>query len=384
MQTSKIQSMKGGASSHLRPCKVAYCDKHNTREDETPSNKNIRPEFSQKNTSWADPNVQNLVTLDRQIRKDYFKNHGRNLPARGPSKASPIKESVTLMPNGSRQTDEIEKRIVTRIERAFGIRCLRWLNHRDEYCEETGTFNWHCHEVWDMYDYSRHRIVQLSRQDLRKWQDIVAEETGMPRGIPSYETGRKWLAANDYKLEMQLEEIEKMEREIKEKEEELERIGMDVEQEFMLKDSLERHNLALAIEKEALEKKKEDLLTQSGREEDKIRLARRIAKPILERIQSICEQYSSAPLQVKNFHIVENRKECLSPTGEKIQVVKTSYEIIVTDIQNNQRSIVVNDDDYYQSSDKLKEKISYFFKTLPNISKIYLHTPEKQLSLRQK
>jgi hypothetical protein len=361
--------MKGGASSHLRPCKVAYCDKHNTREDETPSNKNIRPEFSQKNTSWADPNVQNLVALDRQIRKDYFKNHGRNLPARGPSKASPIKESVTLMPNGSRQTDEIEKRIVARIERAFGIRCLRCFIHRDEYCEETGTFNWHCHEVWDMYDYSRHRIVQLSRKDLRKWQDIVAEETGMPRGIPSYETGRKWLAANDYKLEMLLEEIEKKEKEIMEKEEELERIGMDVEQEFMLKESLERHNAGLAAERKDSEKRIKELSIQSGREEDKIRLAGRISKPILEKLQSICNQYSSDPLQVEDFHITENRLECLSPTGEKSQLTKYSYDIIVTDAQNNHRRIVVNQDDFYQSSSKLKQKISLLFLKLPGITK---------------
>ena len=209
MAKAKLNSKKGGASSHLRPCKVAYCDKHNERLDRNPSNSNIRPEFSANNSTWKDPDVPNLVTLDRQIRNDYFGAHGRHMPERGPSKASPLKESVTLMPNGGTETDEIQRRIVNRIENEFHIRCIRMYNHRDEYCDETGEFNWHGHEVWDMYDHENHRMVALTRENCRKWQDIVAQETGMPRGNPAYETRRKWLTANEYKIKKQNESIEK-------------------------------------------------------------------------------------------------------------------------------------------------------------------------------
>ena len=216
MAKARINSKKGGASSHLRPCKVAYCDKHNERLDENPSNKNIRPEFSTRNSVWKDPDVLNLVTLDRQIRKDYFIHNNRHMPNRGPSKASPLKESVTLMPNGDFATDEIQKKIVARIEKEFGIRCVRLYNHRDEYCDETGEYNWHGHEVWDMYDHENHRMVALSRADCRKWQDIVAEETGMPRGNPAYETRRKWLTANEYKIKQQNESIAKKKADLEE------------------------------------------------------------------------------------------------------------------------------------------------------------------------
>ncbi len=228
MAKAKMNSKKGGASSHLRPCKTAYCDKHNERKDKNPSNSNIRPEFSKNNSVWKADDVPNLVTLDRQIRKDYYEAHGRHMPDRGPSKASPLKESVTLMPDGSKKTDEIQRMIVERIEKEFGIRCVRMYNHRDEYCEETGEYNWHGHEVWDMYDHKKHRMVTLSRADCRKWQDIVAEETGMPRGNPAYETRRKWLSANEYKIKKQNEsidekkaEIETLQNQIREKEEEL-------------------------------------------------------------------------------------------------------------------------------------------------------------------
>ncbi len=228
MAKAKMNSKKGGASSHLRPCKTAYCDKHNERKDKNPSNSNIRPEFSKNNSVWKADDVPNLVTLDRQIRKDYYEAHGRHMPDRGPSKASPLKESVTLMPDGSKKTDEIQRMIVERIEKEFGIRCVRMYNHRDEYCEETGEYNWHGHDVWDMYDHKKHRMVTLSRADCRKWQDIVAEETGMPRGNPAYETRRKWLSANEYKIKKQNEsidekkaEIETLQNQIREKEEEL-------------------------------------------------------------------------------------------------------------------------------------------------------------------
>ena len=234
MAKAKMNSKKGGASSHLRPCKTAYCDKHNERKDMNPSNSNIRPEFSKNNSVWKADDVPNLVTLDRQIRKDYYDAHERHMPDRGPSKASPLKESVTLMPDGSKDTDEIQRRIVERIEKEFGIRCIRMYNHRDEYCDETGEYNWHGHEVWDMYDHKNHRMLTLSRADCRKWQDIVAEETGMPRGNPAYETRRKWLSANEYKIKKQNEsidekkaEVETLQNKIRENEEKLAKMAQN-------------------------------------------------------------------------------------------------------------------------------------------------------------
>lgn len=216
---SKKQSVKGGASSHLRPCKVSFCDIHNERLDENPSNKNIRPEYSPNNSVWKDPCVPSLVALDRQIREDYYRAHGRHLPERGPSKASPLKESVTLMPHGGKDTDEIQKRIVARLEKKFHIHCVRRYNHRDEYCEEIQSYNWHGHEIWVMYDYENQRMITLSRDDCREWQDIVAEETGMPRGNPAYETRRKWLSATEYKIKQKEEALEELEKEIALKEE---------------------------------------------------------------------------------------------------------------------------------------------------------------------
>ena len=64
MTKAKLNSKKGGASSHLRPCKTAYCDKHNERKDKNPTNSNIRPEFSDNNSLWKDPEPRHAGPAD--------------------------------------------------------------------------------------------------------------------------------------------------------------------------------------------------------------------------------------------------------------------------------------------------------------------------------
>lgn len=355
-----IKSVKGGASIHTRPCKVTYCDKHNLRFDENPSNKNIRPEFSARNSSWIDPSAPNLVALDKQIRKDYFMCRGRHLPSRGPSKASPIKESVTRMPNGEITTDEIHKRITNRIEKEFGIRCIRRYNHRDEFCEETGTFNFHGHEVWDFYDYEQHRIVQLDRAQMRLWQDIVAEETGMPRGNRAYETHRKWISANEYKLRKQLETIEEKNQEIKAKEEEWDNVGMQVEQEFMIKEGLEKYNSSLAAENKSLQRQNLKLQAQNADKQDKILLGEKVELVIKTGLQKIFDHYLPS-VRVEDFRILSEIKEAQNGEYEELK-----YMIHFTDASGNRKVLIVDKNDYFdKGKSALARKISYFFICLP-------------------
>ena len=341
-----MDSKKGGASSHLRQCKVAWSDKHNERLDKNPSNENIHPELSKNNTTWKAPNVPNLVTLDRQIRKDYFQTHGRHMPNRGPSKASPLKESVTLMPHGGKETDVIHKRLVARLEREFGIRCIRRYNHRDEYCEEIGSYNWHGHEVWDMYDHKNHKMVALSRADLRKWQDIVAEETGMPRGNPAYETRRKWLTAVEYK-------VKKKEEKLKELEEMLNAVTVDVDQSFTLKDSLEKYNNDLSEQNDKLEQKKAALTNI-------IKMAENVKNAMMNSIQTVLDTYSNEHLTVLDITIDRETKETISPSGRPVTY---EHDLIKVGVMMNQKKemIVVDQDDYYASHDPIKKKISRIF-----------------------
>ena len=386
MAKARINSKKGGASSHLRPCKVAYCDKHNERLDENPSNKNIRPEFSTRNSVWKDPDVPNLVTLDRQIRKDYFIHNNRHMPNRGPSKASPLKESVTLMPNGDFATDEIQKKIVARIEEEFGIRCIRMYNHRDEYCDETRGYNWHGHEVWDMYDHENHRMRSISRADCRKWQDIVAEETGMPRGNPAYETRRKWLSATEYKIKMQEEAIKEKSEEIEKKEEALTLVSMNVDQEFNLKDALEKYNDELLEENEALDKRNAQLKGQNGQlqqQNDQLRqrnewletegkkkseiieIAKSVENMVKGEIQNIFDTFSRRRTVVTDFRIARGEEIAHPVGGISYDNNHDQYEVDVMTDDGHASTIIIDQNDYFSpDKDIIHKQIASLFLAL--------------------
>lgn len=361
MANAKSKSRKGGASSHLRPCKCAYCDKHNERTDLNPSNSNIRPALSHKNSIWKDPAVPNLVTLDRQIRKDYFKAQGRHMPHRGPSKASPLKESVTIMPSGSMETDEVQRRIVNRIQNEFHIRCVRMYNHRDEYCVETGTFNWHSHEVWDMYDHDRHRMVALTRADCRKWQDIVAEETGMPRGNPAYETHRRWLSATEVKVQAQQERLMELK-------EEHEGIANEIAQEFSLKEDLERHNNWLYNEKKQLSALNKELNEAAEKKKYLVKIALEIEKSIRTELQLIVDKYRCG-YKVTEYGITFRTKELISPCGERSLREFTYYNVTMLTPEGKRIQETIEENDYYKSSDAAIRNISKFFFGLPTYKK---------------
>ena len=113
-------------------------------------------------------------------------------------------------------TTEMQKRYIKRIEEKFGVHCIRAAIHRDEYFERGGTFNNHGHEVWDFYDPVKHRMIRLTRADCRMWQDIVHEETKMPRGTPAYETRRRWYPPYEYKIRQQLEDLANNEKKLEE------------------------------------------------------------------------------------------------------------------------------------------------------------------------
>lgn len=204
------KSIKGGASSHLRPCQLSYSDMHNERLTERPSNENINPELSKYNTIIRDENVPNLVHLDRVIRKDYLMFNGRNLPSSGKTKASPLKESVMLLPSGDKSCDEMAKCFAKKIEQKFHIRCVRIYVHRDEYYNKNGTYNYHVHFVWDTYDHNIHKMIHFQKKDMRVWQDIAAEVTGMPRGRSAMETGKEGLTAIEYKCQQEEERLGKL------------------------------------------------------------------------------------------------------------------------------------------------------------------------------
>lgn len=276
------------------------------------------------------------------------------------------------MPGGGKDTDIIQQRIIARVENEFGIRCIRRYNHRDEYCDETGTFNWHGHEVWDMYDHERHRMIVLSRNDCRKWQDIVAEETGMPRGTPAYETRRKWLSANEYKLRCQQAKIDEQEKIIAKNEEKIEKTEDEFDVQLNLKESLNKHIHKLESEKEELEK--ENVLLDGKNKELRktyrmvsaaFSIGKKLNRSIVAQLQDVFDRTSDEPMEVVGFFIETQMMNLISPTGQPIEHEVDKYVVKYKNSQGEIHSVVANKDDFYKASNhSLQRGISQLFANL--------------------
>jgi hypothetical protein len=232
---SKKSSIKGGACCNTKACNLGYSDAHNLRLSNcnlTPNpNINIHTELSSNNTIWIDDQVPNLRNLDKSIRKDYAnverykeypKGSGkmvpyyRELPSKGKTAASPIKESILLLPNNEKKCDEMVKDFIKNCENKFGVKCVRFAVHRDEKYTNPDTgetrFNCHAHIVWNFYNYQTHDIYKMSKDDMRLMNDWASECTGMQRGRDARLTGAEHLSVVEFKNKQERERSERLQK----------------------------------------------------------------------------------------------------------------------------------------------------------------------------
>lgn len=242
-----IKQTTSGACANFKACNLSRSDAHNLRIGRN-TNPNIDSSLTHLNISWLAPAISDLRAYDKQIREDYAsypqkkKINGkeviyyRPLPKKGRTKASPIMELILLLPQDNPKKEEIVKQFIQRIETEYGLRCIRYFIHMDEYFKDPDLhsirFNYHAHIVWDTYDWKAHRIIHLHRPELRKIQDIATSITGMPRGTDARLTQKHHLDPPAYKVKMERERAERLERENDERARILQKMEAEVEKEY--------------------------------------------------------------------------------------------------------------------------------------------------------
>lgn len=232
----KSQSIKGAACSNTRACNVGYSDSHNLRQSPTSEistnpNTNIYTELIEENTTWIDPSVPNLRTLDKSIRQDYAQTprykeypkgsgqmveYFREMPSKGKTASSPLKETILLLPHNGKKTDEMVQNFIARCEKEFGVKCVRFFVHRDEKYTNPDTgethINNHAHIVWNFYNYQKHEINKLGKEQMRLMNDWASEYTGMQRGRDARQTGAEHLSVVEYKNKQEQERTERLQK----------------------------------------------------------------------------------------------------------------------------------------------------------------------------
>lgn len=212
--TSMATGSKAGACSSNTKGAKANCLAHNRRDGRTPSYVNPHLTHTNRTVFEADSirDIKRLTTLTRRAEQEYTAKTGQKCQ----KSFTPLRESALVIRPGV--TDEQLKDFARRCEAMTGWKCLGIWVHNDEghpkskfvEGEEGFAINHHAHVLWDCQDHQTGKIKRPVRNYFSKMQDLLAAATGMERGTPARETGRRHREAAEQRILAQEQRIEKL------------------------------------------------------------------------------------------------------------------------------------------------------------------------------
>ena len=252
---SKIEKMATKSSIHIKPCNVASSEAHNRRTAEYMRNIGkskiyIVPELTADNEQWINPdfgspelqthyeNIKRMVKekTGRAMQEKERERKGKNGKIIKVAGCSPIREGVLLI----RQDTTLEdvRRFGKECQRRWGITPLQIFLHKDEGHwlsgqPETGdreSFqvgekwfkpNYHAHIVFDWMNHDTGKSRKLNDEDMTEMQSLASDILLMERGQSKAVTGKEHLERNDFIIEKQKAELQRMDAAKRHKEEQI-------------------------------------------------------------------------------------------------------------------------------------------------------------------
>ena len=224
------------ASIHVKPCKIVQSEQHNRRDMEylnslDPAKLYIRTDLMHLNESYVAPGMEgvSLQQLYDSIKVMVKEKTGRAMQEKdveftdkkGKKRVrqgcSPIRESVVNIKPDTTMDDLL--RYAERVQERWGIKAVQIHMHKDEghYENVQDPASWkpnlHAHIIWDWMNHSTGKSYKLNADDMSEMQDMVAETLAMERGRKKSETGVDHLERNDFILQKQREEQERLQEE---------------------------------------------------------------------------------------------------------------------------------------------------------------------------
>ena len=250
---SKIEKMATKSSIHIKPCNVASSEAHNRRTAEYMRNIGksriyIVSELTADNEQWINPdfgspelqthyeNIKRMVKekTGRAMQEKERERKGKNGKIIKVAGCSPIREGVLLI----RQDTTLEdvRRFGEECQRRWGITPLQIFLHKDEghwlngqpAPEDMESFqvgerwfkpNYHAHIVFDWMNHDTGKSRKLNDEDMTEMQNLASDILLMERGQSKAVTGKKHLERNDFIIEKQKAELQRMDAAKRHKEE---------------------------------------------------------------------------------------------------------------------------------------------------------------------
>ena len=243
------------SSIHIKPCRVTSSGAHNRRTAEYMRNIGesriyIVPELTSNNEQWINPgfgspnlqthyeNIKRMVKekTGRAMQEKERKRKGKNGKIIKVAGCSPIREGVLLIRPDTTLADV--RKFGEECQRRWGITPLQIFLHKDEghwlsgqpeagdresfqVGEKWFKPNYHAHIVFDWMNHDTGKSRKLNDEDMTEMQSLASDILLMERGQSKAVTGKEHLERNDFIIEKQKAELQRMDAAKRHKEEQI-------------------------------------------------------------------------------------------------------------------------------------------------------------------
>ena len=243
------------SSIHIKPCRIASSEAHNRRTAEYMRNIGesriyVVPELSTNNEQWINPdfgtpelrthydNIKQMVKekTGRAMQEKERERKGKNGKIIKVAGCSPIREGVLLIRPDTTLADV--RKFGEECQRRWGITPLQIFLHKDEghwlngqpEAEDKESFqvgnrwfkpNYHAHVVFDWMNHETGKSRKLNDEDMAAMQTLASDILLMERGQAKAVTGKEHLERNDFIIEKQKAELQRIEETKRHKEQQV-------------------------------------------------------------------------------------------------------------------------------------------------------------------
>ena len=243
------------SSIHIKPCNTKSSEAHNRRTAEYMRNIGeskiyIVSELSADNEQWVNPefgnpnlqthydNIKQMVKekTGRAMQEKERERKGKNGKIIKVAGCSPIREGVLLIKPDTTLVDV--KKFSEECQRCWGITPLQIFLHKDEGhwlngqpdAEDKESFqvgekwfkpNYHAHIVFDWMNHDTGKSQKLNDNDMIEMQTLASDILSMQRGQSKSETGKEHLERNDFIIEKQKAELQRIDETKRRKEQQI-------------------------------------------------------------------------------------------------------------------------------------------------------------------
>ena len=339
------------SSIHIKPCNILSSEAHNLRTPEYMRNIGeskiyLIPQLVADNEYWINPRLgdYDLQTHYNNIKQMVKSKTGRAMQEKERERktksgkiikvagCSPIREGVLLIKPDT--TLEDVRRFGEECQQRWGITPLQIFLHKDEghwlggepAPDDKESFqisgrwfkpNYHAHIVFDWMDHDTGKSRKLNDDDMMQMQTLASEILSMERGQSKTVTGKEHLERNDFIIEKQRAELERIEAERQHKEHQIDLAEQELKQ---VKSEIRTDKLksvatdaatALASgvsslfgsgKMKSLERKNEDL-------KDEIAIRDETIEQLQSNIKQMQVEHQRQIQEVKRSYEEENRKQ---------------------------------------------------------------------------